>query len=273
LGLRRKGVTARLAVLLPEANSAGLGMMDTRRLPALRNATAIVLENDLARRGVGFAQARLVVLDHIETPTVVAAELAVAVGSFADCDGTFLNLEGRVQSFYKAIFGANDPPASWTVLRDAGVTAGRVAPGAWATHAALLDAVGEAIPALAKCKAAPMAGEQTPTLPHRFSGRTAMDARFDVREPAPPVHEDSPLGTTMEGAQDGGLAPLVWAPGWNSGQVVNKMPPAVADVFLFEKPPGDAPYFAMAEHPAPARPAVLAEELSALAPAMIARRL
>jgi len=211
-------------------------------------------------------------LDHIQTATVEAAELAVAVGSFADCDGTFVNLEGRAQPFYKAIFGADDPPASWMVLREAGIAAGRVAAGAWATHAALLDAVGDAFPALAKFKA-PLMDGQVPTLPHRFSGRTAMDARLDVREPAPPAHEDSPLGTTMEGAAQGVVAPLVWAAGWNSGQAVNKLQcTADADVFVFATPPADGPNFAVPAGRPPARPAVLMEELSALAPAIIARR-
>jgi len=270
LALRRRGVVARLMVLLPEANSVGLGMMDTRRLPAMTDAPVVVLENDLLRRGVETAPARMVVLDHIETPTVEAAEMAVAVGSFADCDGIFVNFEGRVQTFYKAIFGVDDPPASWMVLRDAGVAAGRLAAGAWATRADLLKAAGERIPGLAKCKAQEVDG-QAPTLPHRFSGRTAMDARLDVREPAPPVHGDSPLGTTMEGAE-GQLAPLVWAPGWNSGQVVNKGQHTAADLFLFEEPVAGAPYFAMPVQQIPERPPVLPEELSALAPAMIARR-
>ena len=270
LALRRTGVMARVVVLLPEANGVGLGMMDTRRLPAMGDAPGVVLENDLFRRGVEVAPGRLAVLDHIETPTVEAAELAIAVGSFADTDGTFVNIEGRVQSFYKAIFGADDPPASWMVLRDAGIAAGRVAAGAWATHAALLDAAAEAIPALAKCKA-PVPNPQAPTLPHRFSGRTAMDAKFDVREPAPPVHEDSPLGTTMEGAASE-LAPLVWAPGWNSGQAGNKFRRTAADVFLFETPDAGAPYFAIPAQSEPARPPALPEEMSALAPAMIARR-
>jgi len=271
LALRRKGVAARLVVLLPEANSVGLGMMDARRLPAMTDRPVVVLENDLSRRGIAFAPARMVVLDHIETPTTEAAELALAIGSFADCDGTFVNMEGRVQPFHKAIFGADDPPPSWMVLRDAGIAAGRVPAGIWATHAELLDAVGKAIPAFAKYTW-PLTHGQAPTLPHRFSGRTAMDARFDVREPAPPVHAESPLGTTMEGWAAGEVAPLVWAPGWNSGQAINKLPRAPADVFLFETPLQDAPNFPIPLQPQPPRPAVLPEELSALSPAMIARR-
>jgi NADH-quinone oxidoreductase subunit G len=281
LALRRTGVAARLCVLLPEANSMGLALMKARPLrdvlPVIRDTDVVVLENDIFGRDagmeIGAAAKRLVVLDHIETPAVAAADLAVAVASFADADGTFVNMEGRGQSFYKAIFGKDDPPASWAALRDAGIAAGLLPEGSWATHGALLDALAAEIPALALCKAAPAAGgEQIPTLPHRFSGRTAMDAQFDVREPAPAAHFDSPLGTTMEGAEQTSLAPLVWAPGWNSGQVVNKQPGSAPGVFLFEDRLPDAPFFAMPPLPWPERPPAGPEELSALSPAIIARR-
>ncbi len=271
LDLRQKGVAARLAVLLPEANSLGLALMNAKPLSAapMQDATVMVLENDLSRRGV--AAKASVVLDHVETPTTRAASLAIAVGSFAYSDGTFVNLEGRVQRFYKAILGANDPPQAWALLRDAAIAAGRLPAGTWATQEALLDALAEEIPTLARCKAAspqPTA-EKQPTLPHRFSGRTAMDAQFNVREPAPPMHEGSHLGTTMEGAA---IAPGVWAPGWNSGQAINKQKATTQpDVFLFENPPADTPYFPIPPQPWPARPPAQPEELSALSPAIIAR--
>jgi NADH-quinone oxidoreductase subunit G len=275
LALRRAGVAARLSILLPAANSLGLAMMEAQPLRDVlttnRNThVVVVVENDISPPNM--ATKTLVVLDHIETPSVRTADLAVAVGCFADSDGIFVNMESRVQRFYKAIFGKDDAPASWTALRDAGIAAGRLPAGAWATRAALLDALAAEIPALAQCKAPAAGGEKIPTLPHRFSGRTAMDAQFDVREPAPAAHFDSPLGTTMEGAEQTSLAPLVWAPGWNSGQVVNKQPGSAPDVFLFEDPLPDAPFFAMPPLPWPERPPAGPEELSALSPAIIARR-
>lgn len=275
LALRRLGISARLCVLLPEANSLGLALMAARPLPernfSLRDTTVVALESDVFRHGA--AAKTLVALDHIETDTVRAADLAVAAGSFADADGTFVNMEGRVQRVYKAIFGAKDAPASWAVLRDAAILAGKLPAGAWATQAALLDALAVELPALALCKLPPPHGEQLPTLPHRFSGRTAMDAGINVREPAPPAHLDSPLGTTMEGAEQTTLAPLVWVPGWNSGQAVNKLPGgAPMDVFLFERPAMHAPFFAMPPQPWPERPPAMPEALSALSPAIIARR-
>jgi len=281
LALRRSGIAANLCISLPEANSLGLALMAAQplrnALPLLQDTNIVILENDLFRRGVGAEISRaaksLLVLDHIETESVRAADLAIAVGSFADADGTFVNMEGRVQKVYKAIFGKDDAPASWAVLRNAGVAAGLLPADAWATHGELLDALAVEIPALALCNLPPPQGEQLPTLPHRFSGRTAMDAQFDVREPAPPAHADSPLSTTMEGAAQTDLAPLVWAPGWNSGQAVNKLQgAATADVFLFKNPAAEGSFFEVPPLPWPERPPHMPEELSALSPAIIARR-
>jgi NADH-quinone oxidoreductase subunit G len=199
----------------------------------------------------------------------------LATASFAESDGTFINQEGRAQRYYKAIFGENDPPPAWELLRDAGIAAGRLLAGQWETHGGMLAAIGVAVPELAPFALAspPVDATRPATLPHRHSGRTAAQAHLHVREPAPPAHADSPLGTTMEGPpihlQD--LAPVLWSPGWNSVQAVNKVAPGGQDVFLFEESVAEVGQF---ETPPPAPPAnrVLGEEeLSNYAPAIIAR--
>lgn len=171
--------------------------------------------------------ASVCVLDHVETATVKKADLAVSVGSFADSDGTFVNFEGRAQRFFKAIFKTEDSPQTWQALRDAGVASGRIVAENWATHAALLAAMEAEIPDLAGCSlASPLVSSEEQrrpaTLPHRYSGRTAVNAHLDVREPMPPQHTDSALGTTMEGQAASDLVPFFWSPGWNSAQAVNK---------------------------------------------------
>jgi NADH-quinone oxidoreductase subunit G len=287
LALRQAGVAARLSLLLPEANSIGLGLLDCRplseALAVATGKTVIVLENNpLAHDGaeeiLGRAD-KLCVLDHIETPCSGQADLAIAVGSFADSDGTFINQEGRVQRYFKAIFGADDPPQSWKLLRDAGVAAGRLDAGQWETHGALLAAIAAKIPALASPE---QDGAKPATLPHRYSGRTAANAHHDVREAMPWQHDDSPLGTTMEGPpvnQHDGLVPVIWSPGWNSAQAVNKFQDGIGgalagarDLFVFEDLPETLEYFDVPA-PMPADDRVLGiEELSALSPAIIARR-
>jgi len=290
LSLRAQGKIARLSLLLPEANSLGLALLRPRPLSdALADVAGrhvIVLEADLHRHAAAgdvlvacAAAASLTVLDHIETPTVDAADTAVAVGCFADTDGTFVNQEGRAQRFYKAIFGADDPPQAWALLRDAGIAAGRLPEADLPTHQAVLVALAAAVPDLAGClDASPAPGAaKPPTLPHRYSGRTAAHADEHVREPAPPEHADSPLGTTMEGQARADLAPLLWAPGWNSAQAVNKFQDEIGgklagghEVFVFGRPALAARKFDIP--PETERGATLPDELSALSPAIIARR-
>jgi NADH-quinone oxidoreductase subunit G len=68
-------------------------------------------------------------------------------------------------------------------------------------------------------------GERIPRQPHRYSGRTAMDADKNVHEPKPSEDPDSPLSFSMEGylgQPPASLVPRFWAPQWNSVQSVNK---------------------------------------------------
>ena len=276
LTLRRQGVAAQLSLLLPDANSLGLGLLDTRDLGSAARAAAgrhvIVLERDITREpSIAteiFAAAKSVtVLDHIMTPSVLNADLAIGVASFAESDGIFVNLEGRVQTFFKAVLAEDSASPSWHLLRDAAIEAGCLPAAQWQTHAGLLADLAAAVPELALCEAAwPKASASRPaTLPHRSSGRTAATAHLDVREPRPPQHDDSPLGATMEGA----TTALPWAPGWNSVQVVQKVASSTPpEIFLFEDRSTnelDVPEYTLPDDRQPG-----AEELSSLSPAIIA---
>jgi NADH-quinone oxidoreductase subunit G len=267
--LRRAAVAAQLILQLPKANSIGLALLDCRPLPAAIDRDVIVLERDLLRDPAStliLTNAKsITLLDHISTPTLLHADLAIAVASFAESDGIFVNMEGRAQVFFKAIFGTEDPPPTWQILRDAAIAAGRLQPGAWQNHAALLATLGTAVPALAPCAQAwPATDHVKATLPYRSSGRTAATAHLHVQEPLPPQHPDSPFGTTMEGEA------MASTPGWNSVQATQKFfSPPGADVFLFT----DTPFTAFEVPPAMPDHRILGrEELSDLAPAIIARR-
>ena len=271
--LMDRGVDARFLGLVPAANSVGLACLEAESAGgcAVEGAHLLVLENDFfGGRGLETA-ASVTCLDHIETATARAADYAVAVGSFADTDGMFVNLEGRVQPFIRASFGEADAPAAWEILRDAGIRAGILAPGTWPDRAALVGEMAVELPFLAPClQALPGMGEpKPPGLPHRFSGRTAARAHVDVREGRPPVRVESPYGTTMEGAVQEGAEPLVWAPGWNSGQAVLRLAEEKPEVFLFaEKKAGG---LEMPEKPWRYEAGHDFEEMSALSPAIIAR--
>jgi NADH-quinone oxidoreductase subunit G len=259
----------KILVLLPEANSLGLGLLDARKLAeaveASRGRNVLVLESDVFARDAEAAEqifdgAKTVcVLDHVETATTAAASLAVAVAAFAEADGVLVNFEGRAQIFYKAIFGENDPPESWRLLRD-------LAAPEWATHADVLAALRQAVPEFAGLRTD--AAGQAPTLPLRYSGRTAQRADVDVREAAPPAHLDSPFGTTMEGQGD---SAVLWEPGWNSNQAVNKQGAVAEDFFVLRGQSGQLDILPLPEKPWSYQAADGREELSALSPAIIAR--
>jgi NADH-quinone oxidoreductase subunit G len=89
---------------------------------------------------------------------------------------------------------------------------------------------------------------------------------MNVSEPKPPADTDSPLSFTMEGYKGTPPAPLTpffWAPGWNSGQSVNKYQMEVGGPLyggnpgtrLFDKRDNDRPEY-FNNIPAPFKPAV-----------------
>ncbi|MDE8342230.1 MAG: NADH-quinone oxidoreductase subunit NuoG [Acidocella sp.] len=294
LALRAAGVRAKLSLMLPEANSLGLGLIDARplsaALAACKGQNIVILENDVFLRsdhaGELISNANnICVLDHIETTSVKHASLVAAVGSFADSDGTFVNCEGRAQRFYKGIFRNDEVPQSWALLRDAGVEARLESARIWPTHAALLTNLAATLPELAVCaEASPEVPDARPaTLSYRYSGRTAATAHIDVREPLPHQHDDSPLGTTMEGPPihaQSGVKPVLWTPGWNSGQAVNKFQDVIGgaitgshEVFAFETSTDIMTPFAIDIAEVSDSRVLGLEELSELSPAIIARNL
>jgi NADH-quinone oxidoreductase subunit G len=234
VALRARGKSASLMLNVPECNSLGLALMtnaETGFEAALAEPAAlvIVLENELSRRAgnaaidAALGRASLVVLDHSEGPTSLRADLVLPAASFAESGGTLVSGEGRAQRFYPPIFTESDVRESWRWLGDAG--------SGWNTEDDILAALAVALPrfAIVSGIAPPenfrVAGCRIPSEPHRFSGRTAMYADKNVREPKPPVSADSPFSATMEGyygKMPSALLPFFWAPSWNSVQSVNK---------------------------------------------------
>jgi NADH-quinone oxidoreductase subunit G len=150
-------------------------------------------------------------------------------GSFAETDGTLVNNEGRAQRSFQ-VFPAEGIRESWRWLQQVAAAAG--VEGLGDTLDALTAACAQ-LPNLAGVEnAAPnakfrMAGAKIPRMPHRYSGRTAMNAKKDVHEPRPAQDKDSPLAFSMEGntglaPEPAALIPMVWYPSWNSPQAVNK---------------------------------------------------
>jgi NADH-quinone oxidoreductase subunit G len=107
----------------------------------------------------------------------------------------------------------NTPASAWKNFEDV-------------THA--LAASHERLAAVDKVSLPPtfrINGQRVPRAPHRYSGRTAMQADVNVSEPKPPEDPDSSLSYTMEGFRGNppsSMIPFFWSPGWNSVQSINK---------------------------------------------------
>jgi len=243
--LYRQGRRPSLALCVPEANSLGLALMESRDLnaafeavTAARTATVVVLENDLYRRASAervdafLKKARhVIVIDCLNTATAEKADLVLPAATFAEASGTLINNEGRAQRSHAAMPVDGDVRAGWRWLRALMAAAGRTQPRPWQNLDELGADLAAALPVFQRVTALeakvelPTAGGKIPRQSHRYSGRTAMGANIDISEPRPPADDDAPLAFSMEG-YDGqppaGLITRIWAPRWNSVQALNK---------------------------------------------------
>ncbi|KAA2243093.1 NADH-quinone oxidoreductase subunit NuoG [Chitinophaga agrisoli] len=243
--LHAQGKPAMLSFTMPECNTLGLEMLGGLRLDSAVDAvlngevdTVIVLENDLYRRMDKHTADHflkhckdLVLLDHLYNATAEKATVLLPAGSFAESDGTLVNNEGRAQRFFQVYGATGAIQESWRWLLQLGAITGNER----LRHMQFLDDVTEAI-----AKRQPVfagidhltppadfriAGQKIPREPHRYSGRTAMQANVNVSEPKPPVDDDTALSFTMEGYRGeppSSMIPFFWWPGWNSVQSINK---------------------------------------------------
>ena len=244
--LRRSGSAAALCLTMPECNSLGLALMEGHTLSDVFAAvegggveTLVIIENDLYRRADPAAVERcfrkvrhLIVIDHILTETVRAAEIVLPASTFAEGDGTLVSSEGRAQRFFQVIVPEGEIEESWRWLRDFMEALGASPDGGWTQMDEVTAACARTFPALAPIReAAPAAnyrvrGSKIRREPHRYSGRTAIDADKSVREPPPPDDPDTPFSFSMEGYYGPLPSPLIpyfWAPSWNSVQSLNKL--------------------------------------------------
>lgn len=230
---------ADLCLVLPAANSFGLSLLGGHSLPQAAEAlvngraqTIIILENDLYQQvPPGFADAllnaaqKVIVLDGLGTATTERADVILPAATFAEGDGTLVNNEGRAQRFYQVFVPEAGVRESWRWLGALGDRPG------WLSLDEVTRALVEAEARFAPVsQIAPPAdfrvhGQRIPRQPHRYSGRTAMNAAKNVHEPQPPADPDAPLAYSMEGFKGQPPPELVsryWAPGWNSVQALNK---------------------------------------------------
>lgn len=250
--LKGRGQAVELALVAQEVNSLGLAMLARdaapleaalERIEGEEKLALVVLENDLYRRAprsrVDAALDRLqhlLVVDHQATQTAQKASLVLPAASFAEADGTQVNMEGRAQRFFQvyspAFYDADiQVRESWRWLAALQGALARK-PLRWNTFDDVSAECAASTPQLgAMREPAPNAGLRIRGMklarePHRYSGRTSMLADQNVSEPRVAQDPDSPFNFSMEGyagaRQPLSQVPFAWAPGWNSPSAWNK---------------------------------------------------
>lgn len=243
--LSKKNKEAGIVLTLPECNSMGLAMIGGDRLESAFNTvlnvhddTVIIMENDLYRHGKTsvvdiFLETckNVIVLDHSRNATTEKANYLIPVGTFTESDGILVNNEGRMQRFFQVHEAEGIIQESWRWLLNIGTSCKNRRMMQWKNFEDITQAIAEGEPLLKSInQVTPSAqfrvnGQRIPREPHRFSGRTAMQANLNVSEPKPPVDPDSSMSFTMEGLRGlppSSMIPFFWSPGWNSVQSINK---------------------------------------------------
>ncbi|MCX2741223.1 NADH-quinone oxidoreductase subunit NuoG [Pontibacter anaerobius] len=240
-----KEKAAGISLVVPECNSLGLAMLGGHKLESAFEAvlngyadTVIILENDLYRRASAatvdqFLEGckQVIVLDSLHNPTTEKAGILLPAAPFSEADGTLINNEGRAQRFFQVHPVQQEIQESWHWLAEMGTIMADQEISDWHDYDDVVKAISKEYTALEGIrKTAPpsdfrIAGQRIARAPHRFSGRTAMNAGLNVSEPKPAEDPDSPLSYTMEGYRGqppSSVIPFFWSPGWNSNQASNK---------------------------------------------------
>ena len=243
--LHKLNTSTRICFTLSDSNSLGLAMMGGHRLKDAFDAvlngladTVIIMENDLYRHGRkdvvdAFLKKckNVIVIDHLNHATARQAHVIVPAGTFAESDGTLVNNEARAQRFFQVYEATDVIQESWRWMLSIGSALGNSTLAGWNNFEDVTLAIAGKEPLLKGVDTINpppsfrVAGQKIPRQPHRYSGRTAMNAHHNVSEPKPPEDSDSPLSYTMEGLRalpPSSMIPFFWSPGWNSVQSVNK---------------------------------------------------
>ncbi len=248
---RSKNVSINLTQL--ECNSLGVTLLTQGHSQSVEEIlaavcagtidTLVIAENNLYRRApqtlvdAALAAAKVViVLDHQLTRTAKNATMIFPAASFAEADGTLVNLEGRAQRFFQVYDTAYYQPDTqihegWRWLHALHSTLLNKSTD-WSQLDDVINELSVAHPFFRNIReAAPDANFRVHGLKiaresRRYSGRTAMRANLSVHEPRASQDIDSALAYSMEGISGPGnpsqLIPFANAPGWNSPQAWNK---------------------------------------------------
>ena len=190
-----KETNVMLSLCVPEANSLGSAMLNkgSKTLSQLVGAVAdidvlLVMENDLERRldaqqlDLLTAQGtQVIAMDVLENNTLGAADMVLPAASYAESEGTLVNMEGRAQRYFPVFEPAAERLPSWQWLLKLATETGHKSLSKLQHFDQVVAACAETQSDLSGLiDAAPDhsfrdRGLKIPRQTHRYSGRTAMN--------------------------------------------------------------------------------------------------
>lgn len=251
LALKRKNKSVGILLFPPAANSFGISLISNISLEDAFNRikkqhinTIIILENDLYRYFSKYFLnnffkniQNIIVLDHQKNQIQEKSSIFLSCTNSIESSGTIINYELRAQHFFKAYlpyFYNKD-----TLILESWRWLNAIKKGIFSLSFLQSYNLSNIISLCSKTisyfkdlfKIIPdihykIKGQKIARAPHRFSGRTALYAKYNIHEPTSPKDLDTIYSFSMEGAQ---LSkditvprPFIWSPGWNSMQSLFK---------------------------------------------------
>ncbi len=249
----------KVSFVLPDHNSMGVSLLGGKTLDALITQvrqspgvySLLVLQNDLYKHTDKYqidllleSCQSLIVIDHIQNRTTQQAHVIVPAKKVVETEGTIVNNEGRAQRYFE-IHAVENPNINdnWKTL----VNLSQALPSdennqtSDLKHIESFDDIVNLLTEqggyfspwkdIAPSADFRIAGMKMPRQMHRYSGRTSLKAHEAVSERKQPVDDDSPLSFSMEGApiqRPPEVNALIWSPGWNSNEAINKFQDEIA---------------------------------------------
>lgn len=221
-----------------ESNSIGVTMLGGKSLNWAINKlitnkadAVIILENNIYRRMKSSSvynalkNKKIILIDYQRNITFDNANVILPAATIAEGNGTLINYEGRAQRFFKvyepSYYRTGDlTKESWRWLHALNI-AKKNCKLEWIHLNDVIKVCSKYNPIFRNILKLSQFKIKLSRLPHRFSGRTALNANIQIHEKKSPKDIDSKFTFSTEGYNCSEIA-FAWYPGWNSPQAWNK---------------------------------------------------
>ncbi|AFQ23984.1 NADH-quinone oxidoreductase subunit NuoG [Candidatus Portiera aleyrodidarum] len=236
-----------------DSNSVGVTMLGGKSLnwaikKLIKNKAdaVIILENNIYRRMKSslvynaLKNKKIILIDYKKNTTIDKANVVLPAATIAEGNGTLINYEGRAQRFFKiyepSYYRTGDlTKESWRWLH-ALTIAKKNSKLEWIHLNDVLKVCSKYHPAFNRILNLSQLKRNLARLPHRLSGRTAINSNIQIHEKK--IHKDiySTFTFSTKGYNSSEIA-FAWYPGWNSPQAWNKFQKEIG-VKLYAGNPG-----------------------------------